>query len=104
MGAFLPGKSGPPPPFWVSSNKSPSTFPQTLQDLFMVLISPGKSPNANKYGGYVIKASLDGALLQTEQSVKLSKSELRDTFKPQNSLSGSPQWVSTSVPSKIVFC
>lgn len=49
---------------------------------------------SSNYGGYVIKISLDGPLLQAEQSVGLSKSELRDIFKPQNSPSVSSQLAS----------
>ena len=68
----------------VSSNRRPSTCPWTLQALFTVLTSPAKTSKckqddllSSKYGGFVTETSLDGALLQPEQSVRLGKSELQ---------------------------
>lgn len=51
---------------------------------------------SSKYGGYIIKTSIDGALLQAGQLVRLRKPELRDVFKPQTLL----HWASPIVPSK----
>lgn len=54
---------------------------------------------SSKYGRYVIETSLDGALSQEEESVRLSKPKLQT----QNSPSLSPQLASPTMPSKTVL-
>lgn len=96
------------PFFWetqthhLHSGFSSKGFPQALQDLFIVLISPGKISNADKMvyvsknGECVIETSVDGALLQAEQSVRPGRPEVSDVSKAPNS----PSVSSPTVPSK----